>query len=256
MNEAKKSFGQHFLRDRSVTRRIAAAAHVPGDVQIVEVGPGRGALTEEIVAAYPEHSLTLIEADRDLISNLKETFDAEVLQGDAAKFDFTSVTSGGPWIMLANLPYNAANAILMNALASDPPPLRMIVMVQKEVATRMMARPGEMSLLSLAVQIYAKPKRLFHVPPSAFKPKPKVDSTVMELVPHRDRDASFNEEILSLAKRGFASRRKQLHKNLAAANVASSTEVQQILGELNLPMTARAQELSVEAWKQLTAQLG
>jgi len=245
----KKSFGQHFLIGNTITKKIAAAINIPSGHQIIEIGPGAGALTKELIKIRP--TLTLIEADRDLIPPLQESFpEATIIQADAAKHDFSSIK--GDWLLFANLPYNAANAIIMNALSSKNPPTDLIVMVQKEVADRMLARAGEMSLLSVAIQLYTKPKRLFNVPPGAFSPPPKVDSTVVHLKTRQDIKPAQAEQIIAIAKAGFASKRKQLHKNLDTAGVASSEVVKEALEKIKKPQTARAQELSVEDWKTLS----
>ncbi len=257
MTRAKKSFGQHFLKDKSVAKRMVATVDLGDDSTIVEIGPGTGALTKEIASALPKGAdLKLIEADRDLVQNLEAKFPgAEIHQADAAQFNFASITDASKWILLSNLPYNAANAILMNALQSEQPPAQAVVMVQKEVADRMLAKPGQMSLLSVAVQLYASVKRLFNVSPSAFSPKPKVDSSVILLEPFLNRDKEEIERIIAVAKAGFSSRRKQLHKNISAANIASGERVQEVLVSLDFSKTARAQELSIEAWKELTGKL-
>ncbi|MCH8049128.1 ribosomal RNA small subunit methyltransferase A [Patescibacteria group bacterium] len=250
---AKKSFGQHFLRDASVAKRMVKAIDFESIDVLVEVGPGHGALTQEIVKALPTSRLILIEADRDLISELQEKFpQAQIIQADAAKVKFEEIVSG-TWTLIGNLPYYAANPIIMNAMTSPAPPKRLVVMVQKEVADRMLAKPGKMSLLSVAVQLYATPKRLFNVKPGAFQPPPKVTSSVIELdlesgLQRARLKGKKRERIIALAKQGFRSRRKQLHRNLAEAGVATSQEIKQALQSIGQKPTARAQELSVEDW--------
>ncbi|MDP2631266.1 MAG: rRNA adenine dimethyltransferase family protein, partial [Candidatus Uhrbacteria bacterium] len=230
---------------------------------IVEVGPGEGAMTKEIVDSLNfkggvmggsgKTQLILIEADQDLIPGLESRFkNAKIIQADAAKVDYTKlVPKNKSWMLIGNLPYNAGNAIIMNALASERPPLRLVVMVQKEVADRMLAKPGDMSLLSVAIQIYTKPKRLFNVGTGAFVPPPKVDSTVIELNLLDSVNRGEAEAVLKIAKAGFANRRKQLHGNLSSAKIASSERVKAVLLKIGLSESARAQELSVEEWKQV-----
>ena len=150
MTYAKKSFGQHFLRDASAIASIIHAADATSVDMVVEVGPGLGALTEHL--AQNAKRLVLIEADRDLLPKLRETFpDAEIIQGDAAVADYATIVDDLSWAFVSNLPYNAASAIIMEVLSCDRPPERAIVMVQREVGERMMAKPGDMSLLSGAV---------------------------------------------------------------------------------------------------------
>lgn len=249
---AKKSYGQHFLKEPSVLHKIVEAAEVGPNDFVVEIGPGRGALTEYLVPVCK--NLLLIEADPEMISVLKEkNWPVQIIQADAAQFDYAAVASG-PWILIGNLPYNAAAAIIMQALTSSKPPTRAVVMVQKEVAEKMLAKPGQMGLLSLAVQMYARVTRVVNVKPGSFSPPPKVDSTVVRL----DIESAIRadaEAIIALAKIGFSTPRKQLHGTLAAAGAASSEKVKNILLKLGLPASARPQELSKEQWIKLKESL-
>ena len=247
----KKSFGQHFLHDKGVIQRIVDTLDI-GDGQVVEIGPGAGALTQVLVQRMPAQRLTLIEADRDLVPNLVEQFPGvTIVQGDAAKTDIQATD----WVLIANLPYNAAAAILKNAFVRPNPPKQAVIMVQKEQADRMRAPVGEMSLLSVFIQLYTSPKKVFDVGSGAFTPAPNVESTVLKLTT-LPGNWEENESVLALAKAGFSSRRKQLHKNLAAQGVATSDEVKQQLRAIGLPETARAQELSVDQWRDLRNALG
>jgi len=246
----KKSFGQHFLRDASAIASIIDTADVQTVDMVVEVGPGLGALTEHL--AQGAKRLVLIEADRDLLPKLRESYpNAHIIQGDAAVADYAAIVDDISWAFVSNLPYNAASAIIMEVLSCDRPPERAIVMVQREVGERMMAKPGDMSLLSVAVQLYAEISRICLVKPGAFVPPPKVDSVVLRLVPRSYADAPHREDIIALAKIGFANRRKQLHRNLADAKVASSEKVRLSLEKIGLSAQARAQELSLEHWMAL-----
>lgn len=251
--KAKKSFGQHFLTDPSVARRMVAAADFSYVKTVVEVGPGTGALTQELVPEVPTDATTiLVEADRDLVPNIETSFpSAQVLQADASNVDFDRLVTA-PWLLLSNLPYNAGNAIIMNALRAKTPPRQMVVMVQKEVADRMLAAPGEMSVLSVSVQVYAQGKKLFNVKPGAFSPPPKVDSSVIELQPRLFEGVGDPEKLISLAKAGFSSRRKQLHRNFADAGIATSAQVKAQLEKLEKLPTVRAQELSISDWVALS----
>jgi len=248
----KKSFGQHFLHEKTVIQKIVDAINPNETELIVEVGPGGGALTEKLAPMKPAGKLILIEADRDLIAPLKEKYEqAEVVFHDAVTISFDDITQSLSWNLVSNLPYNAAAAIIMNALTSHNPPKRQIVMVQKEQADRMLAKPGAMSLLTVAILLYTTPKRLFNVKPGAFNPPPKIDSTVLELLTPTDlpKDA---EQIIQLAKVGVSSRRKQLHRNLSDAKECASGEVKTLLKEIGLKETVRAQELSIEQWIKLS----
>lgn len=257
---AKKSYGQHFLKDQSVIDKIIAAAEIgPGDL-VVEVGPGTGALTKSL--APISSKLVLIESDADLIPGLKAYFtDATVIKADAAQINFDELVPGDrEWIFVSNLPYNAGNAILMNVLTSKHPPKRLVIMLQKEVGDRILwLDPG---VLSVAVQLYAQVEKVCTVPPGAFSPPPKVDSVVLRLTPRyqspppnlllrKEEELRF-ERVIAVAKAGFANRRKQLHKNLSEAGLFSSEEVKNKLVELGHSPLARAEELSVKDWIELS----
>jgi 16S rRNA (adenine1518-N6/adenine1519-N6)-dimethyltransferase len=249
----KKSFGQHFLKDDSICEKIVEAAKIEHDDFVVEIGPGAGALTRFIIKriAFRSDRVALVEADKDLIPKLESEFpDAQIIQSDAAQVDFDGITKDRSWIFLGNLPYNAASAIIVNALASNNPPQKCIFMVQKEQADRMLANPGDMGLLSVVIQLYAKGRRLFNVKPGSFIPPPKVMSSVVELEGGVFSEFSKDqkEQIITFAKAGFSSRRKQLHKNLEAAGIADSDTVKTALESVNKSSTARAQELSIQDW--------
>lgn len=251
--QAKKSFGQHFLRDHSAIDKIVNALESTKQDVIVEIGPGTGALTDRLVNLdYKE--LVLVEADTDLIADLQERFPkARIISGDAAMVDFDALTGGKPWIAVGNLPYNAGNAIVMKILTSAKPPKRLVVMLQKEVGDRMMAKPGDMGILSVATQLYADVKRICLVKPGAFVPPPKVDSVVLSLVPKPfDGD---REAIIALAKIGFGNRRKQLQHNFVATKTFQPEELKTIFSELKISPSARAQELSLEHWVGLQTRM-
>lgn len=261
---AKKSFGQHFLRDASVVHAILDAARPEDFSLIVEVGPGQGALTEAIDTRRKTKDasgeLVLLEADKDLIASVSGRFPhARVIQTDAAKFDYSRLAfcvSGLPWLLVGNLPFNAANAIIMDALESPTPPSRMVVMVQKEVGERLLGLPGCRGLLTVAVGLHATVERVCTVKPGAFVPPPKVDSMVVKITPAPNPSPLIStKDIIAVAKAGFANRRKQLHGNLAEAGVASSDVTKRALVSFGLPPTARAEELSIEQWRSLAEQL-
>ncbi len=249
---AKKSFGQHFLKNQGVVKQIIAAAEIkPGEV-VLEVGPGRGVLTEALVETGAH--VIAVEADRDLIPLLADRFGSKItlIEGDILTFDAGRL-GDRPFKLVANLPYNIASAVIEKFFVAAARPTRMVVMVQKEVADRMLAKPGEMSVLTVACQLYAHLKRVVNVSPGSFNPPPKVDSTVVRLDIKNDLDA--NEQIIALAKAGFHSRRKQLHRNLADQKIASSEVIKSLLADLGLPPTARAQELRIEQWVELHRRL-
>lgn len=247
----KKSFGQHFLRSDAVIGAIVDAVQMQPDEIIVEIGPGEGVLTDELVKRYPDHDLVLFEADRDLEPHLAKRFpNARIVMGDAAKAEFDSEFSASSWVLFGNLPYNAAAPILMNALYAKHPPRELVIMVQKEQGDRMRAEPGEMSMLSVASQLVASIKKVKDVPPGAFFPPPKVDSIVLKLLPgaHSELDRQAREHILTIAKAGFSARRKKLVKNLLRELSLDKDQLEAAMNAAGLEPNARAQELSIDDW--------
>lgn len=245
----KKSFGQHFLKDEAVIDQIILACGIQPDELVVEVGPGGGALTDRLVQA--KNQLVLIEADRDLIPKLAFKYpSAAIIQSDAAQVDYDKITEGKPWMFVSNLPYNAGNAILEQVYRSRHAPRHFVVMVQKEVGDRMMADAGEMSVLSVATQLYCSVERVCLVPPTAFVPPPQVDSVVLRLVPRTDRIEDI-EAVIALAKIGFAHRRKQLRQTLASSGVAPLETIDAVFEKCSLGRMVRPQELSIEQWISL-----
>jgi 16S rRNA (adenine1518-N6/adenine1519-N6)-dimethyltransferase len=260
---AKKSFGQHFLKDRSVLKKIIAAADIRPGEAVLEIGPGTGVLTQALLDAGA--NVTAIEADRDLVALLHEKFGDRItlIQANALNVSSFMFHDSG-YKLIANIPYNITSAVIEKFLTEDPRPIRMVLLVQKEVADRMTAKPPNMSVLSVACQLYADVKKVANVPPGAFSPPPKVDSAIVVL----DVAATFRspggglktaatdpEHIIALAKAGFRARRKQLHRNLADAGVAPSEMVKKTLEHMGLTPNVRAEQLTVENWRQLKAKL-
>lgn len=244
MPRAKKSFGQNFLVDRSVVGKIVALSWiVPGEA-VLEIGPGTGALTGALVAAGAK--VTAVEADHDLIAPLREKFGetVEIVEADILNYQLPTTS----YKLIANIPYNITSDILFTFLTAEYPPSCLVLMVQREVAQRIAAKPPDMSLLSVVCQLYARVGQIVFVPAGAFRPAPKVDSSVIRL-DVRPRDASVDpESVIRLAKAGFSARRKQLHGNIAGAGIASSQAVKDALASIGLPPTARAETLTVDHW--------
>lgn len=245
---AKKSYGQHALHDKAVGRKLVEAMPVTDGELIVEVGPGEGALTKQLVDVYPNSPLVLIEADASLIEDLRSRFpQAQIIQGDAALVDYGQFNA--PWHFLSNLPYNASAAILKQIFQTQTLLESMVIIAQKEQAQRMLAQPGEMSMLSLSVQLYATGKKLFDIAPGSFNPPPKVDSRALVLT-LKERQGD-EEVIMDFARPAFAGRRKQLSKTIARARDLDPMEIGKRLEALGLSSQARPQELSVEQWRSL-----
>jgi len=251
---AKKSYGQNFLVDGSVVGKIVSAAGIlPGDV-VLEVGPGTGTLTEALVAAGAR--VVAVEADHDLIPALREKFGDAIALVERDIFEYLSVRDLAilerPYKVIANIPYNITSPLLHHFLTAKNPPSRMVLMVQREVADRIVATPPDMSLLSVVCQAYADVSRVANVPRGAFRPVPRVDSAVVRFDLRHLEDVEDLESVIRLAKAGFCSRRKQLHRNVSDAGLASSGIVKDALTSFGLPATARAENLTVHNWIRLS----
>jgi len=217
---ARRRFGQHFLRDQGVVRRMVAGARVsPGD-RVVEIGPGLGILTEELLAAGVE--LTAVELDRDLAEYVRLRFpEVRLIEGDAARLDWTDVTPGSGWKVVANLPYNVGTTVLMQMVRQPKTFASVTVMLQLEVVQRLMAEPGSKAFgaLSVQAQARARPRFVLKLPPGAFHPQPKVDSAVIHFdvypVPATGRCPAAHFD--KVVRAGFAHRRKTLRNSLAAS---------------------------------------
>lgn len=252
---ARSQLGQNFLIDSSVVEKILKFANLNKNECVLEIGPGTGALTREL--ANLASRVVAIEFDRALASELESNFqkdgisNVKIIHGDVLSFSNAELASmcGGSFIVVANIPYNITSKVLEKFLSGSPRPLRMVLMVQKEVADRMLAKPSEMGLLSVAVQLRTNASRITNVSPESFSPKPKVWSSVvlLELMP----ESETVEEAVRLAGLGFASRRKQLWKNLPYPKA----QVQNALESTGLVKTARAQELSPNQWLKLAQKL-
>jgi 16S rRNA (adenine1518-N6/adenine1519-N6)-dimethyltransferase len=252
----RKSLGQHFLTDRRVLQRILAAASLSSADTVIEVGAGKGVLTRALASAAGR--VIAVEIDEGLCAHLRRRLAArpnvEPVCGDILSLSpdelLARAQASPPYVVVANLPYYIASAVLRHFLESAQPPVRMIVMVQAEVGQSIAAPPGRMSLLSVSVQFYAQAKVLFYVPPRAFRPPPKVRSAVIRLdvrlepaVAVDDRDAFFQ-----LVQAGFAAPRKQLRNALALGLGIEPTSARSLLDAANIDASRRAQTLSLDEW--------
>ena len=219
-HRSRKRFGQHFLHERSVIERILHALHPqPGDV-MVEIGPGRGALTRGLVGRVGE--LHVVEFDRDLVAWLQQTYTPDQLtvhSADALRFDFRALRHDQRRLrIVGNLPYNISTPLLFHLLDQIDAVQEMLFMLQKEVVDRMAAAPGgkEYGRLSVMIQWRARVEKLFDVPPGAFTPPPKVDSSVVRLSPHAVPPIAVADpaRFETVVQAAFAHRRKTLRNTL------------------------------------------
>lgn len=225
----KKKFGQHFLHDPGIIRRIVqAVAPKPGD-RLVEIGPGEGAITLPLLREHGR--LTVIELDRDLIPRIqaaaRDVGELDVIHADVLTVDFTQIAAGGSLRLVGNLPYNISSPILFHCLDHAAAVTDMHFMLQKEVVDRMAAAPGSKvyGRLSVMLQLYCSVEPLIKVPPGAFNPPPKVDSAVVRLTPlpaerRHDADPAIVERVV---RHAFGQRRKTLSN--ALHDVATSDQI-------------------------------
>ena len=253
---AKRSLGQNFLVDRRVLSRVVGAAELSPTDQVLEIGPGRGALTERLSESAGH--VVAIELDDALVARLSARFadsaNVRIVAGDARAVDVGRLldTSAG-YKLVANLPYYAATPIIRRFLEMDDGPRLMVVMVQREVARAMTAAPGQMSLLSVATQLYGGARVVATVPPRAFRPAPKVTSAVIRIDVY-DRPAlrlRSEREFFRLVRAGFSARRKQLRNALNQGLSLPTADVERLLACAGIDPKRRAETLSLAEWGAL-----
>ena len=244
-----KGLGQHFLIDRSSLEAIMAAADPGLADTVLEIGPGLGVMTTELVKIAGR--VVAVETDAILAELLRRDSpeNLEVVEEDFLLFDLNRL--GKDYKVIANIPYYLTSKIFRLLMESSNPPSVMSLLIQKEVAERIAAKPGKMSVLALSVQYYGKPSVVQVVQRFKFWPAPKVDSAILKVefsgpVFPADRDKLFR-----LIKAGFGEKRKQLKNALAGGLNISSEAVLDLLKDAKIGVTARAQELDLEAWERL-----
>jgi len=247
-----RKLGQSFLVDENVSRWIASQLQAGPDDTVVEVGPGFGALTEHLVGKVGR--LILVEKDGRLAEFLADKFgdDVEVVHGDATEYDVRPYFAEGGIKFIGNLPYSSGNEILRCFLDAPSPVTNAVVMVQKEVAERFVARPRTKSygVIGLMLQERWRPTMLKTVGPAIFHPRPAVDSSIVRFDPRPVDDLPLHsgEGFSSVVKQGFSRRRKQLHNNLPF----EAEEWEEICEKLELKPSVRAEELTLEQWVSLS----
>ncbi|MGI6450605.1 MAG: 16S rRNA (adenine(1518)-N(6)/adenine(1519)-N(6))-dimethyltransferase RsmA [Desulfitobacteriia bacterium] len=256
---AKKSLGQNFLIDDSVIFRIVEEGIPPGDIPLVEIGPGPGGLTR--VLAQKAHRLWAVELDSEKINLLRREFAGApitFLQADALQVSLADLWGSEKGWLVGNLPYYITNPLLMHFLEQKDSLLGMTVMVQKEVAGRMLANPGgrDYGILSLAVRLFAEGQSLFDVPPSAFWPAPKVTSTVvkLEIRPYPGFTAD-HRLFFRVVRAAFGQRRKNLLNSLSAGLGMPKGDLQALLQAVGIDGSLRAENLGILEYQRIVEAL-
>jgi 16S rRNA (adenine1518-N6/adenine1519-N6)-dimethyltransferase len=260
----RKSLGQNFLTDDVTAQRIVRFANIqPGDV-VIEVGPGIGALTRHLAQIAGVRHVFAIEIDRHLMPLLEQELPQAdfstltLVQADALEVDYRALlqehglAADHPLRFVGNLPYYITSALIRRMLESGLNVHGIVLTVQREVAERIVAAPGDMSLLAVSVQFYGQPELLMRLDPSMFYPQPDVDSAVVRITPTPKAERVDAQRLFALAHAGFSQRRKQLHNTLAAGLGLAKDRIDPLLIRVGIDPTRRAETLSMDEWQALT----
>ncbi len=257
----RKSLGQNFLVDDAALNRVAAAAQIQPDQAVLEIGPGLGSLTS-ILADFAKR-VVCVELDRTLIPPLREVLkgrtNIEIIQGDILALDPSKLMCGSSencrpaYLVVANIPYYITSALMRHLLETRCPPERMVLTVQREVAERISAEAGDMSLLALSVQVYGKAQIFGRIPADAFYPVPQVDSAILQiqlfdspLIP-----AEQLADFFRLAKAAFSQKRKTIRNALAGGMHWQPSQAEAFLLKAGVEPIRRAETLSLMEWRNL-----
>jgi 16S rRNA (adenine1518-N6/adenine1519-N6)-dimethyltransferase len=244
-----KGLGQHFLVDKPSLEAVMAAAEPgPGDT-VLEIGPGLGVMTRPLTRAAGR--VVAVETDPVLVELLRRDAppNLEVAQSDILQYDLTGLPAG--YKVIANIPYYLTSKILRLLIESPNPPTVMSLLIQKEVAERITARPGELSVLAISVQFYGRPELVRVVERHKFWPPPDVDSAILRVTLTGPAFPAEPHQLFRLIKAGFGEKRKQLKNALAGGLNLSPDFAAALIKSARLPPTARAQELELKAWDRL-----
>lgn len=248
----RKELGQHWLRDRDMLAAIADDADLSPEDTVLEIGPGLGTLTSELLRRAGQ--VIAVEYDADLARKLPGQFPGtalEVRHDDILQFDLSQLPVG--YKAVANIPYYITAKIVQKLVTADNPPSIAVLLVQREVAERIAAHPGDMSLLALAAQVCAEASLGVMVPREFFTPPPEVDSQVIVLArrPQPLVSADDQKQFWRLAHAGFAAKRKKLRSSLAAGLALPKPAVETMLATAGIDPNLRAQDLSIDDWLRL-----
>lgn len=251
-----KKLGQNFLINRNIVDGIVAAAEINEGEAVLEVGPGIGTLTQGLAQSGAD--VTAIELDKRLLEVLEHTLDqydnVNIIQGDVLRLPITEIMGNKSFKVVANLPYYITTPIIMSLLESNLDIERLVVMVQKEVAERMIATPGgkDYGALSVAVQYYTEPEIVLDVPPQSFLPAPAVNSAVIRCILRKEPPVDVKDEALFFrtVKAAFAQRRKTLSNTMKTAGL-SKEEIAEILKNANIDGKLRGETLSLDDFAKI-----
>jgi len=262
-NRAKKSLGQNFLKSEPALRMMCSAGEINDNDIILEIGPGKGALTIRLLEVASK--VIAIEKDRELIEILREKFANEIKNGklillneDILDFSVKDYDlEKNKYKIIANIPYNITGAIFKKFLSDDIQPERMVLLVQKEVAERVVARDGKESILSQSVRAYGTPNYIMKVHKRFFSPSPKVDSAILAIknISKNNFQTEMDEKnFFNVIKTGFAHKRKVLRKNLENLQ-KKPNQIDNIFEKLKINPKVRAEDIKFEIWLEISHQL-
>lgn len=251
----KKSLGQNFLADPAFLERILQAAEIPPGSVVLEVGPGLGSLTRYLALAA--RRVVAVELDARLIPPLEHVLtgfsNVEIIHADILKTDPADLITEDGYLVVANIPYYITSNLIRHLLEAPRKPSRIVLTVQREVAERITAVPGDLSLLALGVQVYGRPKIILRIPAGAFYPPPNVDSSVVRIDLYSQPLIApvLIESFFRLAKAGFGQKRKTLRNSLSAGIGWSGERTARLLENASIDPQRRAETLSLEEWRLL-----
>jgi len=250
-----KSLGQNFLIDEAALSRVVAAAGIEVEDEVLEIGPGLGGLTRRL--ALCARQVIAVELDGDLLPPLREVLapypNVRLVHGDILGYDPAEWMSSSGYLVVANIPYYITSALIRHLLEARYIPRRLVLTVQREVAERIAASAGKMSLLALSVQLYGQPHLAAHISAGAFYPSPKVDSTLLvaDLYPTPRIPPAQIPAFFRLAKAGFSQKRKTLRNALSAGLACTPVEAEQLLRKAGIDPGRRAETLGLEEWGRM-----
>lgn len=254
--------GQNFLNDPAVLEKIIQVSAPESVDFVIEIGPGKGVLTEQL--AKCAEKIIAIELDDKLIPILRQKFtetkNVEIIHEDILKINIPKLLSDYKlkttnYKLIANIPYYITSPIIRLFLEQEKQPQEIFLMIQKEVAERIVAKAGKMSILAVSVQYYAQAEIMFAVSKNSFSPAPKVDSAVIRIKPNKKFEKEIDRKFFRVVKAGFSAKRKTLLNNLASSLQLEKNLVEEKIKTAGLQPTVRAQELSIDDWKILSSLL-
>ncbi len=252
---AEKSLGQNFLQDPFALEKIVSAAEIQPTDTVLEIGPGLGSLTRYLAVSARE--VIAVELDVKMLAPLKAVIapykNVRMVHGDILKLSPQELIAEKDYLVVANIPYYITSAVIRHLLESENKPRRIVLTIQKEVAERICAKPGDMSLLALSVQVYGNPRIAARIPANAFFPAPKVDSAVLcvDIYPVPQIPNELVKPFFKLIKAGFAQKRKTLRNSLSSGLHIPTIEAADILTRAGIDPMRRAETLGIDEWEKL-----